>query len=225
MDVGLVLEEVRFEDCDNKDEPVQAIRMRLRKRSGERDFEGQEQGWELELVAEHQHGNADNDTDRNSTGINCVVSHALEYDMGTTDSMKNGPETRPHQDDVGRTTGNTDGTLNSDTHISTRGERTSIAASPVIGQNVITNTKATVDLLSNGELISSDHLNLDTKGEGIFDILLSVFARWIKDGKKTNELNTLPSALLLSLSSSLCATAWAWRPRESGYMKIRASIV
>ena len=80
-----------------------------------------------------------------------------------------------------------------------KGTGTSIAPSPVIGQNAITNIKVTVDLLSNGELISSDHLNLDTEGEGIFNILLSVFARWIEDGEKTNELNTLPSALLLSL--------------------------
>ena len=37
---------------------------------------------------------ADNDTDRNSTGVNGVVSHALEYNTGTADSTDNGRETR-----------------------------------------------------------------------------------------------------------------------------------
>ena len=226
MDIGLVLEEVRLEDHNNKDEPVQAIRMRLKKRSGERDLCGERQietisyrvgkdfsqiptiwlrrwqhvvngerhdstivkehndkgheGRELKLVVEHQYGNADNDTDRNSTDINRVVSHVLEYDMGTTDSMENGRETSSFEM---MTTAPRAASVASSTAIPTlaRGRTgTSFAPSPVIGQNVITKTKATVDLLSNGGLISSDHLNLDTEGaSSIFAwCLRKVDRRW-----------------------------------------------
>jgi len=41
MGMELALEEVRLEDHDNKDDPIQAIRMRLRMRSGKRDLCGE----------------------------------------------------------------------------------------------------------------------------------------------------------------------------------------
>ena len=41
MDVELGLEEVRLEDHDNKDDPIQVIRMRPRTRSGKRDLRGE----------------------------------------------------------------------------------------------------------------------------------------------------------------------------------------
>ena len=37
----IVLEEVRLKDHDNKDDPIQAIRTRLRMRSGKRDLHGE----------------------------------------------------------------------------------------------------------------------------------------------------------------------------------------
>ena len=41
MGMELVLEEVQLEDHNNKDDPIQAIRMRLRMRSGKRDLHGE----------------------------------------------------------------------------------------------------------------------------------------------------------------------------------------
>jgi len=43
MDVELGLEEVRLEDHNNKDDPIQVIRMRPRTRSGKRDLCGERQ--------------------------------------------------------------------------------------------------------------------------------------------------------------------------------------
>ena len=41
MGMELALDEVQLEDHDNKDDPIQAIRMRLRTRSGKRDLRGE----------------------------------------------------------------------------------------------------------------------------------------------------------------------------------------
>ena len=43
MDVELTWEEVRLEDHNNKDNPIQAIRMQLRMRSSKRDLHGERQ--------------------------------------------------------------------------------------------------------------------------------------------------------------------------------------
>jgi len=43
MDVELGLEEVRLKDHDNKDDPIQVIRMRPRTRSRKRDLHGERQ--------------------------------------------------------------------------------------------------------------------------------------------------------------------------------------
>jgi len=62
---------------------------------------------------------------------------------------------------------------------------------------VVTEAKATTRFLGNGELITGDHLDFDTKGEGIIDGLLGVCAGRIEDGKESNEFKPVTLSVVV----------------------------
>ena len=61
---------------------------------------------------------ADDDTDGDGAGVDQVVPHTLEDDMGTTDDVDDGGETGLSQDDISSTMSSVEGTLNGDTDVS-----------------------------------------------------------------------------------------------------------
>lgn len=63
--------------------------------------------------------------------------------------------------------------------------------------HVVSESKTTTGLLGNGELVTGNHLDLDTKGLGIVDGLLSVVTRGVEDGEKTDELEASSGGVLL----------------------------
>ena len=56
------------------------------------------------MKAEHEDGEAGNNTDGDGIDIDGVVAHMPEDDMGAVDGMNDGEETGPSQDDIGGTT-------------------------------------------------------------------------------------------------------------------------
>ena len=61
-------------------------------------------GGKSDLKAEHEDGEAGNNTDGDGIDIDGVVAHMPEDDMGAVDGMNDGEETGPSQDDIGGTT-------------------------------------------------------------------------------------------------------------------------
>ncbi len=57
-------------------------------------------------------------------------------------------------------------------------------------------------------LVTSDHLDLDPKGEGVIDGLLGIFEE-VVDGKKTDELQFVSLTLCAIATNSSKATARA----------------
>lgn len=66
------------------------------------------------------------------------------------------------------------------------------------GVHVVTKTKSSTSFLSNSELITGNHLDLDTESHGIVDGLLGVRSWRVEDGQETNELETSSGRVLLS---------------------------
>ena len=65
------------------------------------------------------------------------------------------------------------------------------------GIHVIAQTETTSGFLRNGELITSDHLDLDTEGHGVVDGLLGVLTGRIEDGKETDEFETVALSIVI----------------------------
>jgi hypothetical protein len=63
------------------------------------------------------------------------------------------------------------------------------------GVHVVAQTETTSSFLRNGELITSSHLDLDTKSRGIVDGLLGIFTGRVEDGEETDELETVTLGL------------------------------
>jgi len=61
--------------------------------------------------------------------------------------------------------------------------------------HVVTHTKTTASLLSDSELVTSDHLDLDTESLSLVDGLLGVITGRIEDGEKTNKLESVALSL------------------------------
>ena len=60
---------------------------------------------------------------------------------------------------------------------------------------MVAQTETTSSFLRNGELITSSHLDLDTKSRGIVDGLLGIFTGRVEDGEETDELETVTLGL------------------------------
>lgn len=65
------------------------------------------------------------------------------------------------------------------------------------GVHVVTESETTASFLSDSELITGDHLDLDTEGERIVDGLLGVVTGRIEDGEKTDEFEAVALALVI----------------------------
>lgn len=63
------------------------------------------------------------------------------------------------------------------------------------GVHVVAETKTTAGFLCDGELITSDHLDLDTESHSIVDGLLGILTRGIENGKETNEFEAVTLTL------------------------------
>jgi hypothetical protein len=62
---------------------------------------------------------------------------------------------------------------------------------------VVTEAETTASLLGNGELVTGNHLDLDTESHGVVDGLLGVGSRGVEDGKETDELEAAALRVLL----------------------------
>ena len=79
---------------------------------------------EPNLKAEHEDGEARNNTYGDGIGMNGVIANMPENDMGAVDGVNNSEETGLSRGDTGGTTSNIDVTFNGDTDGSTgKGER------------------------------------------------------------------------------------------------------
>lgn len=65
------------------------------------------------------------------------------------------------------------------------------------GVHVVTETETTASFLSNSELITSNHLDLDSESEGIIDSLLGIVTGRIEDGEKTDEFEAVAFTLVI----------------------------
>jgi hypothetical protein len=61
-----------------------------------------------------------------------------------------------------------------------------------------TETKTTTGLLGNGELVTGNHLNLNTQSHGIVDSLLGVVTGRVEDGEQANELEAIALGLFVT---------------------------
>lgn len=59
------------------------------------------------------------------------------------------------------------------------------------GVHVVTETETTTSLFGDSELITSDHLDLDTEVHSIVDGLLGILTGRVEDGEQTDELETI----------------------------------
>lgn len=59
------------------------------------------------------------------------------------------------------------------------------------GVHVVTETQSSTGFLGDGELITSDHLDLDTEGLSVIDGLLGVGSGRVEDGEKTDKFETV----------------------------------
>ena len=66
------------------------------------------------------------------------------------------------------------------------------------GVHVVTKTESSTGLLSNSELVTGNHLDLDTESHGIVDGLLGVGSGRVEDGQKTDKLESSSGGVLLS---------------------------
>jgi len=65
------------------------------------------------------------------------------------------------------------------------------------GVHVVTKTQSSTSLLSDSELITGNHLDLDTESHGVVDGLLGVGSGRVEDRQKTDELETVSWRVLL----------------------------
>lgn len=65
------------------------------------------------------------------------------------------------------------------------------------GVHVVTETQSSTSLLGNSELITGNHLDLDTESNGIINGLLGVRSRRVEDGQETDKLETRSGRVLL----------------------------
>ena len=66
------------------------------------------------------------------------------------------------------------------------------------GIHVVTQTETTSGFLGDGELITSDHLDLDTENHSIIDGLLGVLTGRVEDGKEADEFKTVTLSLVIT---------------------------
>lgn len=227
---------------------------------------------EIELVGEREDGEADDDTDGDSTGVDGVIPHALEDDTGSADGVDDGGQTGLSEDDVSGTAGGVGGTLNGNTDVGTGesgsvvgtitshgdemaecletldnlvlvlGEDTSetvgvedhVIEGSVLstgggavlenlgGVHVVTKSKTTSSLLCDSELITGNHLNLDTEGHGVVDSLLGILTGRVEDGEETDELEAV--ALLLVIVSLKLLVCNSERTETTGCVFLNVSL-
>ena len=65
------------------------------------------------------------------------------------------------------------------------------------GVHVVAQTETTSSFLRNGELITGDHLDLDTESHGIVDGLLGILSGRIEDRKETDKLETVTLSIVI----------------------------
>ena len=66
--------------------------------------------------------------------------------------------------------------------------------------HVVTQSKTTSSLLCDCELVTSNHLDLDTEGHSVIDRLLGIRTRRVENGKQTNELEAVAlSSMIISI--------------------------
>ena len=83
------------------------------------------------------------------------------------------------------------------------------------GVHVVTEAETTTGLLRNSELVTGNHLDLDTEGHGVVDRLLGVVTRGVEDGEETNELEAV------TLTLGIVAVNLLVRNRESTETTLR----
>lgn len=104
------------------------------------------EGREVKLEGEGKNGEAEDNTNGDSTGVDGVVPHTLEDDTGSADSMDDGGKTRLRQDDIGSTTSSVSGTLDGDTDVGT-GKSGGIVGTITSHGTQVTKTLETLDNL------------------------------------------------------------------------------
>ena len=67
--------------------------------------------------------------------------------------------------------------------------------------HVVTQTETSTGFLCDSELVTSNHLNLDTEANGVINGLLGVGTRGVKDGEQTDELETGSLHVFLELGT------------------------
>jgi hypothetical protein len=67
---------------------------------------------------------------------------------------------------------------------------------------MVTDSETTTGVLCDSELVTSDHLDLDTESLRIVDGLLGIVMGRIEDAEETDRLEPLPSASKSSPSTS-----------------------
>jgi hypothetical protein len=200
---------------------------------------------EVELEREGQDSETDDDTDGDGASVDRVVTHTLEDDTRTTDSMHNSGETRLSQDDIGSTTSSIGSTLDGNTDVGT-GESGGIVSTITShstqvaetletlddlvlvfgvdtgetigvhdhlvegsvlatrggsvlqnlgGVHVVTETETTAGFLCDSELVTGNHLDLDTESDGIVNGLFSIVTGRIEDGEETDKLEAVTLTL------------------------------
>jgi hypothetical protein len=133
-------------------------------------------------------GTLDGDTDvgtRKSGGVvGTVTSHGAQVSEGldTLDNLKLV---------LGEDTGETVGVHDHLVQVGVLASGDGSVLQNLGGVHVVTETESTTGLLGNSELVTGNHLDLDTESHGVVDGLLGVGSGRVKDGQETDEFETV----------------------------------
>lgn len=93
------------------------------------------------------------------------------------------------------------------------------------GVHVVTETETSTSFLGDSELITSDHLDLDTEGHGIVDGLLGVGTGRVENGQETNKLETVTLRILLRTQDILVGDSQGSETTEGELLDIGLELV
>lgn len=133
-------------------------------------------------------GNTDIGTGQGRSVVGTVTSHGAQVTKGL-DTLDNLVLV------LGEDTSETVGIHDHLVEVAVLGTRGRSVLQHLGGVHVVTETETTTGFLCNSELVTSNHLDLDTEGEGIVDSLLGIFTGRIEDGKQADKLKAIAFSL------------------------------
>ena len=93
------------------------------------------------------------------------------------------------------------------------------------GIHMVAQAETTSSFLRDGELVTGDHLDLDTESHSIVDSLFGILAGRVKDGEETDELETVALSLKVVTLNFLESDSQGTETTHSEFLNVSLELV